>query len=154
MRDEMDARLWNQNHEAFSKDLGAALDKAGARARRLNRGVPTPLKVMVAVLAASVAALSSPAPAFAQQVVEAPFASIAVPYGDLDIASEPGRRTLAARVRGAASHLCQPDIFASLEERAARRACYRTAIADADAQISRALAARPGGTREIAVAAR
>jgi UrcA family protein len=114
--------------------------------------LPMPLKVAAAILAASVAALSAPPPAFAQ-VVNAPEATIAVSHGDLNLGSATGRRAIESRIRNAARQLCEPDLVGSLGEWTRRRACYDAAVAGANAQLERALASRDGG-RSITVAAR
>jgi UrcA family protein len=154
MRDNLDARLWVDGHEAYSDNMATALAKAARRARRIGRAVPMPLKLRGAVLGASVLALSAPPPAFAGQVVDAPAASVAVPYGDLNLRSAAGRRALAGRVEAAARQLCQPGLIAPLKERADRRACFEAAVASAQTQIAQAAAPRPDGSRAVIVAVR
>jgi UrcA family protein len=154
MRDEIEARLWNQHHEAFSNHVAAGAGRAGTGLGRLNRAVPMPLKLMAAVLAVSVATLTAPSPALASQLVYAPGASTQVQVGDLDLGSATGRRTLQARIAGAARRICQPALIGSLKERADRQACYTAAIADADRQLQEAFAARGVEARPLRVAAR
>ena len=36
MRDEMDSRMWNEHHEAFSASIAEALDKLRAAFRQLH----------------------------------------------------------------------------------------------------------------------
>ena len=153
MSDEMDARLWNQNHEAFSADAAAALQRAAAKAGRFNRSVPM-LKLMGAVLAASIFALGAPPPALAAQAVSAPAPSVEVPYQDLDLGNAAGRRLLAERIERAAKRLCQPQLVAPLKDRTERRVCIEAAIASADLQLAEAIAGRSERSRLLTLRAR
>ena len=154
MSDEMDARLWNQNHQAFSADTAAALQRAAGHARRFNRSVPLPLKLMGAVLAASIFALGAPPPALAAQAVSAPAPSVEVPYQDLDLGNAAGRRLLAERIERAAKRLCQPQLVAPLKDRTERRVCIEAAIASADLQLAEAIAGRSERSRLLTLRAR
>lgn len=153
MRDQMDARLWNCHHEALSDQVGGAIERGLSALGRLNRSLPKPVKLAAALLAASLVAITAPPPALAGQTAEVP-ASVAISYADLDLGSEAGRQTLAARVEGAARLVCRPDTIGSLKERADRRACYRIAVGQSQAQLDRARDAARAQAAAIAIAGR
>lgn len=70
-----------------------------------------------------------------------PGRSIVVRYGDLDLNRGEGWQTAYARVRAAARAVCGPVDFYNLALQQWRRECYRTALANAVAQLQRARAA-------------
>lgn len=111
------------------------------------------------VAALFAAALMVPAAAAAQpMVVEGGLPTISVTYADLNLASDAGRERLLARVRGAATRLCQNHLAGVTSEQIQRRSCYRAAIADARNQMNQAVAdngrTRLAGRATITVAAR
>lgn len=150
MRDEMVGRLWIAHQEAFS----IGIIRIGGRLARLNRAVPMPLKLMAAVIGAGIATLSTPSPVQAAQTLETAPASIAVSYADLNLTSQAGRHTLAARIDRAARRLCRPDTIGALGERSERRACFRTATASAERQAAIATAQTETRNRTIVIAVR
>ena len=77
-----------------------------------------------------------------------PGRSIVVRYRDLDLSRDEGWQTAYARVRAAARAVCGPVDFYNLALQQWRRECYRTALANAVAQLQRARTAtlRSAGT--------
>ena len=88
-------------------------------------------------------ALSLAAPAAAET------ASIAVPYGDLDLTKEADRKTLDARIARAATRLCGAVGARDLVRIAAHKACVAEARASAAPQVELALNA--ANARRVAV---
>lgn len=162
MGDQIFARLWNDGHDRFSADVDLGLRRVAAAVGRKLKALPeaaTHGLLMAAAVVASTATLTiaTPAGAAQQAPIEVTSRSVAVSYGDLDLRTVAGRETLDGRVRQAARALCQPDIAGITQERFARRACFRDAIADAGVRIDQAAASfaqtRTGGAA-ISVAAR
>lgn len=88
-------------------------------------------------------ALGAATPALAQP------ASIAVPYGDLDLTKDAGRKMLDARISRAANRLCGTVGARDLTRIAAQRACVAEARASAAPQVELALNA--ANARRVAV---
>ena len=63
--------------------------------------------------------------------------SVRVRYGDLNLASEQGARTLHARLAAAARQVCAPNGFETrnLQAYSAQRSCATRAISDAVQQV-------------------
>lgn len=99
---------------------------------------------MMTVCVGLCAALAATAAAAAPPIEVQGLRSIEVSYGDLNMTSGEGLATLDSRIRGAARQLCRPDHSGIMPERVERRACYRTAVADAQAQLA---LSQPAGTR-------
>lgn len=78
-------------------------------------------------------ALAFAAPALAQPV------SIAVPYGDLDLTRDAGRKVLDARITRAANRICGTGGARELVRIAAHKACIAEARASAAPQVELAL---------------
>lgn len=97
------------------------------------------------VVAASVA-VGSPAAAARFDQVQV------VSYGDLDLTRPSGRQTLSRRVADAVSRVCGPTVSRPLAELAHQRACARTALEDARAQVARAVDLAYGRQVELAAA--
>lgn len=82
------------------------------------------------------------APAYAGDADET---SVAVRYGDLNLASEDGVAAFTARVTRAAASVCRPADVRRLDQAQAFAACRVKAIADAKPQMQLAInAARKG----------
>ncbi len=101
-------------------------------------------------LALALTAVIVPAAAFAQRAPITVEATLALPveyvgYSDLNIASDEGLDMLRGRVRGAAKRLCIDEGVRQLEPVLEGRQCFTGAIAGAEAQISRAVAALDRG---------
>jgi UrcA family protein len=88
-------------------------------------------------------ALAIAAPAAAET------ASIAVPYGDLDLTEDAGRKVLGARIARAATRLCGTVGARDLVRIAAHKACVAEARASAAPQVELALNA--ANARRVAV---
>ncbi len=88
-------------------------------------------------------ALAAAAPALAQQ------ASIEVPYGDLDLTKDAGRKALDARIARAANRLCGTVGARDLVQIAAKKACVAEARASVAPQVELALNA--ANARRVAV---
>lgn len=88
-------------------------------------------------------ALAAATPALAQQ------ASIEVPYGDLDLTKDAGRKALDARIARAANRLCGTVGARDLVQIAAKKACVTEARASAAPQVELALNA--ANARRVAV---
>lgn len=78
-------------------------------------------------------ALVAATPAFAEPV------SVVVPYADLDLTKDAGRKVLDARIARAANTICGPVNLRDLARLAARRACIAEARASAAPQVELAL---------------
>jgi UrcA family protein len=61
--------------------------------------------------------------------------SVVVHYGDLNLSTAAGARTLHARIRGAARFVCGEE-GRSLHEQGMWRSCYRDAMANAIATVN------------------
>lgn len=99
------------------------------------------------------------AAATAQEIeVRGAVPTVEVRFADLDLGSFQGREALDGRLRAAARRLCQPATVGPLEEKMARRACYRTALGGARGRVERILAeynrTRMAGRASVTVAAR
>ena len=92
-------------------------------------------KSIVTVLAA-LAFTGVTAPAAANVAAPAETVSVAVEYGDLDIATPDGAAVLDQRVDAAASKVCEKPDVRSVKLMAAWEECKATAKADAMEQIS------------------
>lgn len=93
-------------------------------------------KSVVTVLAAIVfTGIAAPAAA-ADVAVPAETISIAVEYGDLDVASPAGAAELDQRIDAAASKVCHKPDIRSVKAMAAWEECKATAKADAMEQLS------------------
>ncbi|WP_066527312.1 UrcA family protein [Erythrobacter sp. CCH5-A1] len=88
-------------------------------------------------------ALAAATPALAEPV------SVVVPYGDLDLTKEAGRKALDARLARAANKVCGPVNVRDLARLSARRACIAEARASAEPQVELALNA--ANARRVAV---
>jgi UrcA family protein len=88
-------------------------------------------------------ALAIAAPAAAET------ASIAVPYGDLDLTKDSGRKVLDTRIARAANRLCGTIGARDLVRLAAHKACVAEARASAAPQVELALNA--ANARRVAV---
>ena len=104
-------------------------------------------------LALALTAIIVPATAFAQErdpiTVEA---NLALPveyvsYSDLNLANAAGLDRLRGRVRNAAEQLCIDEAVRQLEPVFEGRRCVTSAVAGAEAQISRVIAALDRGER-------
>lgn len=84
-------------------------------------------------------ALAIAAPAAAQP------ASITVPYGDLDLTKDAGRKALDVRITRAAGRLCGTVGARDLVQIAAHKACVAEARASAAPQVELALNAANAG---------
>jgi UrcA family protein len=84
---------------------------------------------VVAALGAAVIGFGA-VPAQAAQR-EAWVASVAVPYGDLDLDSRAGVQALYKRLRGAAQRVCDYPAGPSLADILAYRRCFNEALTDA-----------------------
>jgi UrcA family protein len=98
----------------------------------------------VALLAGVPAAYAAPPAPLSEVVVHAPVAAghagtevkhEAVKYGDLDLSSSEGAKSLLTRLRGASRHVCQPapdrkDVKGMTDYRTCRRAAITTAVQD------------------------
>lgn len=94
------------------------------------------------LFAAVAAATLLTAPAYAGDANET---SVAVHYGDLNLASEAGVAAFTARVTRAAASVCRPDDIRRLDQAQAFNACRIKAIVDAKPQMQLAInAARKG----------
>lgn len=101
-------------------------------------------------LALALTAVIVPATAFAQRGPITVEANLNLPveyvsYSDLNMASDEGLDMLRGRVRGAARRLCIDEGVRQLKPVFEGRHCFTGAIAGAEAQISRALAALDRG---------
>ena len=90
---------------------------------------------------AAAAVLASFASVSAATAQTAPVATVS--YADLDMSSTSGLATLNGRIVRAAHTMCDSNGVADLAERAASKACYRTAVAGARKQM-------PGHPLEVA----
>lgn len=77
-----------------------------------------------------------------------------VRYSDLNLTNERGLAHLRTRVRSASRAVCNVDKSFTLPERVEAQSCRRQAIADAEVQIARIMAAGPaalasGGTISV-----
>lgn len=91
-------------------------------------------------------ALACAAPALAEPV------SVTVPYGDLDLTKEAGRKTLDARLERAAQKVCGPvGSLRDLAQLQARRTCLAEARVSYQTQLVAALDA--ANARRVAVLA-
>lgn len=88
-------------------------------------------------------ALAAATPALAET------ASIAVPYGDLDLTKDAGRKALDQRIARAATRLCGTVGARDLVRIAAHKACVAEARASAAPQVELALNA--ANARRVAV---
>lgn len=88
-------------------------------------------------------ALAAATPALAEPV------SVVVPFGDLDLTKDAGRKVLDARLTRAASKVCGTVSVRDLARLAARRACIAEARASAAPQVELALNA--ANARRVAV---
>lgn len=100
---------------------------------------------MLIRLALSAAALACAAPVLAEPV------SVAVPYGDLDLTREAGRKTLDARLARATRRVCGSAPTHDLTRRQAWQACLAEARASYGPQVELALDA--ANARRVAVLA-
>jgi UrcA family protein len=73
--------------------------------------------------------------------------SVAVRYGDLDLASDAGVRALYARLRSAAANVCGPGADRDLAMRQAWQACRDEALGRAVSQLGNARLAALHGDR-------
>lgn len=142
---ELDARLWDKHHEAFSNHLDAALSKGSAALRGPDRRLPMALKLAGLVLAIGAVTLSAPPPAAAQPAPTESGRTVAVPYGDLDLRAAAGRGTLEVRVERAAQRLCGPLQVVPLTARSERKACFDDVVANARRQVEEAYTGRAAG---------
>jgi UrcA family protein len=92
-----------------------------------------------------VLALAAAAPALAEPV------SVAVPYGDLDLTKEAGRKALDERLARAALKVCGTVAPRDLKQMAERRACLAEARTSYQAQVE--LALNNANARRVAVLA-
>jgi UrcA family protein len=90
------------------------------------------------LLAAALVAAALPAAAFAQPATESH--SVAVPYRDLDLASDAGRHSLEARIRIAVREACGRMVSGTLSEATVVRRCRRQSAAVAASQARLAIA--------------
>lgn len=100
---------------------------------------------MLIRLALTAAALACAAPALAEQV------SVSVPYGDLDLTRDAGRKTLEARLARATRKICGSAPTRGLARRQAWQACLADARASYGPQVELALDA--ANARRVAVLA-
>ena len=138
MRDQIDAVIWNDGHEDFSRDL----TRRAAKVRAAFRSIPTPLKAMAAALAASITTLASTSPPAAAQPFSAPLGAVEVSFADLDLGSSDGQRALDARLRSAARIVCEPPALSVSAAPRQREACVSVALGDARRQVHQVLASR------------
>lgn len=90
-------------------------------------------------------------------VVESGIPTARVSYADLNLASPAGRLTLDRRVTDAAAMLCLDNERVPLDQFAAQRECYSTALSRARVDIEQAVArasSQYASNRSILVAAR
>lgn len=92
------------------------------------------LLVGAALAASSVSAAQPPVVVVAD---DAPFR--VVNFADLNIAGEPGKQRLVARIRAAARDMCLESNIDSLEITLLRRQCFNAATNDGVAQMNRLL---------------
>ena len=90
------------------------------------------LVTLVAILATGAALLCGPARA-ASAGPEVP--SIAVQYGDLDLTSDAGIKTLYRRLQVAAKQVCSAFAGLDIKDVIQRRACYKEALSDAVTKV-------------------
>lgn len=88
-----------------------------------------PLIAVAAILGASAAS----AQVVTHETESGAYRSQAVSYADLNLASDAGRRTLAARIQGAAGNVCGNEFSLT-----AREHCRTTATRRAEAAVARA----------------
>jgi UrcA family protein len=103
-------------------------------------------------LALALTAIIVPATAFAQREPITVEANLALPveyvsYSDLNLANAAGLDRLRGRVRNAAENLCIDEAVRQLEPVFEGRRCVTSAVAGAEAQISRVIAALDRGER-------
>jgi UrcA family protein len=101
--------------------------------------------LMRIVLPALALAAAAAAPAAAQSEP----VSVVVPYGDLDLTKEAGRKMLDARLTRAASKVCGTVSVRDLARLGAHKACIADARASAAPQVELALNA--ANARRVAV---
>jgi UrcA family protein len=91
---------------------------------------------LVTSIAASLIVLGSAAAVTTAQAADenAPLTKV-VSYGDLDLNTAEGARTLQSRIHGAANTVCAPLESRNLAQKSLWHACYNQAIASAAAQI-------------------
>jgi len=85
-----------------------------------------PVRASALVLAAFAAALAAGSAAAAETA-----ASITVPYGDLNLASDAGTQSLLQRLSQAAHRLCDDNASRELRRVARAEACYRETLGNA-----------------------
>lgn len=93
-------------------------------------------KSVVTVLAALACGAAVPAAAAATAASPVETVSVAVPYGDLDIASPAGAAVLDKRIEAAASEVCEKPDIRNLKLMAAWEKCKATAKEAALEQLS------------------
>lgn len=101
---------------------------------------------MIKSLVIAAAALAA-VPALAQEVP----ASVAVGYGDLNLASAEGAAMLKSRVKGAARRICGVEQAPGLAESTAVRSCRTSVLSSAQPQMN--LAMSQSGSGSVVVAA-
>jgi UrcA family protein len=102
----------------------------------MNTSIKTHSKSMASMIGATLVVLACAAgsgPAMAQQ---AQFLTKTVAYGDLNIDSAQGARTLYARIRYAAQDVCSPLESRELARKRAWQSCVDTALASAVTKIN------------------
>ena len=107
---------------------------------------------MKKLITLAVAAALLPAiPALAQPEADADTYVVSVPYGDLNLASAAGARTLDNRLKAVAKRLCGVEQAPGLVEMTRVHGCREDVLGSAQSQISQALAMR--GTGSVSLAA-
>jgi|SRR5271167_1670350 len=108
----------------------------------MNITIATAVTAMTICIAVSVgcgaAAASQGSPANRQLLSDAPLTSV-VHFSDLDVSSIEDAKRLYARLRRAATEVCEPLESANPEGASEHRACVTKAIGDAVATINRPL---------------
>jgi UrcA family protein len=99
---------------------------------------------MIKKMVLAAAALAA-VPAFAQEPM-----SIAVPYGDLNLASSDGSALLKARVKAAARRICGIEQAPGLAEHLPIRTCRAEVFASAKPQMLAALNGQGSGSVVVA----
>jgi UrcA family protein len=103
------------------------------------------MKKIVSLAIAAAAALGvSPAAAQSVQMSDEGNYRASIPYGDLDLASPAGLKTLETRVKSAAAMVCGKPENRSLTEIQSVNKCREDLISAARPQLARATQARGG----------
>lgn len=111
------------------------------------------MKKLVTLIVAAMAISSSPAGAQSVQISEDGQYRVAIPYGDLNLASKAGARTLNGRIKAAANVVCGTgqhpiDLIGAREV----QSCRSTLMTVARPQVELALRDRGSGSIALASA--